>query len=316
MKDVGAVIVTYNSGAEIGSCLDAALTHVAEVAVVDNGSTDGTLEEVRKRPQVKLIVNPQNRGFAAAVNQGCFLLSTRLVLLLNPDAELLTGVESLAEACGRPEVGAAAGKLVDIAGKPQTGFMVRRLPTPLALSFEVLGLNRIWPGNPVNRRYRELDADPEQARDVEQPAGAFLMVRRDVWLSAGRLDERFHPLWFEDVDFCKRLHDKGLRVYYEPAAVARHSGGHSVGRISRESRVIYWYASLLRYSAKHFSLSGLFLVNSAIVLGSLLRMLVESVSQRNLRPFKIYGNVIRLAVVRLMTCRCRETRSMPVPARY
>jgi hypothetical protein len=200
MKGIGAIVVTYNSEAEIGPCLDAALRHTERVVVVDNASSDGTLGEVRKRPGVSLISNAENRGFAAAANQGMKALDVPFLLLLNPDAALETGVEPLAEACGQTGVGASAGKLVDVEGRPQSGFSVRRLPTPAALAFEVLGLNRIWRRNPVNRRYRCLDLDLDTPADVEQPAGAFLMIRRDVWQELGGFDEQFHPVWFEDVD--------------------------------------------------------------------------------------------------------------------
>ena len=102
MTGVGIVIVTYNSRAEIGACLAAAAGRADEIVVVDNGSTDGTAEEVARRG-VRLIANATNRGFAAAVNQGFIVLQTRFVLLLNPDAVLLTDVEPLREACEQPD---------------------------------------------------------------------------------------------------------------------------------------------------------------------------------------------------------------------
>ena len=87
----------------------------------------------------------------------------------------------------------------------------------------MLGLNRIWPGNPVNRRYRT--ASPNRLVDVEQPAGAFLMVRRSAWSALGGFDENFFPIWFEDVDFCKRLHDAGLKIVFLPGCGRPPSGG-------------------------------------------------------------------------------------------
>lgn len=316
MREAGAVIVTYNSGAEIGPCLDAAIPRAGEVVVVDNGSTDNTLEEVRKRPSVKLIVNSQNRGFAGAVNQGFAATESPYVLLLNPDAVLLTGVEPMAAACARPRIGAAGGKLLEAGGRAQHGFMVRRFPTALTLILEVLGVNRLWKRNPVNRRYRCLDMNPDAAAEAEQPAGAFLMIRRDAWQAAGGFDEQFHPLWFEDVDFLKRLRDKGLQAAYEPAAAARHEGGHSIQRLSQESRILYWYASLLRYSSKHFTPSRFAAVCVATALGSVLRMIGESVLSRNLRPLRVYSKVVRLACVRLMLCRYAGAGSSPVLARH
>jgi GT2 family glycosyltransferase len=208
MDDTGIVIVTYNSAAEIGACLDAAMRTGARVVVVDNGSEDGTIAEVARRG-VRLIANSSNLGFAAAVNRGFAECDRPYMLLLNPDAVLASPLEPLRTACARPGVAAAGGCLVDSQGRPQVGFMVRRFPTPAALVLEALLLNRLWPRNPVNRRYRELEQDPSAPREVEQPAGALLMVRRSVWREAGGFDEGFFPLWFEDVDFCRRTADRG-----------------------------------------------------------------------------------------------------------
>ncbi len=315
MKGIGAVIVTFNSGREIGACLDALGGRVERVVVVDNASADGTRDEVRQRPAAALICNPENRGFAAGVNQGIQALDLPFILLLNPDAVLLTGVEPLAEACRRPGVGAAAGKLVDEKGRPQAGFSVRRFPTPFALSFEALGINRIWPGNPVNRRYRCLDLDFDLESDVEQPAGAFLMIRRDAWEALGGFDEGFEPLWFEDVDFLKRLAASGCRVRYVPAAAARHAGGHSVSRMPPQLRQACWYSSLLRYVFKHFQPAGRVATWAAVVAGYTMRTLYRVCSQWNLEPLRVYGKVIRFACLRLLSGRNGEAGHSPARAR-
>ena len=177
---VSIVIVSFNSGGHIARCLRS-VRDAGEVVVVDNASSDDTCAAVtREAPGVKLIRNEHNRGFAAAVNQGVAATGNPFVLLLNPDTVLQSRLQPLLDQCLSPEVGAAGGKLIDEDGQVQTGFNVRRFPTPAALLFEVLLVNRVWPSNPVNRRYRCLDADLQQLQDVDQPAGAFLMVRRDV----------------------------------------------------------------------------------------------------------------------------------------
>jgi N-acetylglucosaminyl-diphospho-decaprenol L-rhamnosyltransferase len=294
MPDIGIVIVTYNSRLEIGPCLDAALATGAEIVVVDNASHDGTVEEAAGRP-VRLIANPVNVGFATAVNQGVSVLQSTFVLLLNPDAVLQTGIEPLREACSLPGAAAAGGQLLDPSGRPQTGFMVRRFPTAAALALEALLLNRVWPRNPVNRRYRCLDLDSSSKSEVEQPAGAFLMIRRAVWQELGGFDESFYPLWFEDVDFCRRAAGRGYRLYYEPRAVAKHTGAHSIPHLTVEMRRNYWYRSLLKYAAKHFHPVAFRLVCLAVAGGSVLRMTAELVLLRRPRPFAAYGEVLRLA---------------------
>jgi hypothetical protein len=294
MAEIGIVIVTYFSGAEIGPCLDAIAGAAADVVVVDNGSRDGTLEEVEQRG-VRVIANRENRGFAAAVNQGVTVLKSAYVLLLNPDAVVQGGLDRLREACDLPGAAGAGGRLLDSAGRPQTGFMVRALPTPAALILEVLLLNRLWPNNPVNRRYRALGLDYSVRVAVEQPAGAFLMIRRAVWEELGGFDETFRPLWFEDVDFCRRAASRGYSFHYEPVSVAYHTGAHSISKIALELRPVYWYSNLIRYAAKHFRPMALRAVCLAVLLGVLPRVVTESAVERSLKPLAAYWKVARLA---------------------
>ena len=294
MSSIGVVIVTYNSALEIGACLDALGDSGATVVVVDNASSDGTVAVVRKRG-TELVANSMNRGFAAAVNQGFAVLNCEFVLVLNPDSILQSGLEALREACALPGAGAAGGQLVGADGNPQIGFMVRRFPTVAAFALESLLLNRFWPTNPVNRKYRALDLDYAVRLEVEQPAGAFLMIRRSVWEELGGFDEGFYPLWFEDVDFCRRAAELGYRIYYEPRGVAKHTGAHSISHLTVEMRQFYWYRSVLRYCAKHFHRRAQRVVCLAIVTGSLLRLPVELASCRSLKPLAVCGKVIRLA---------------------
>jgi len=280
------VIVTYNSADVIEGCLEALFKMAPgiEVVVVDNASTE--------RPKVKLevIANVENRGFAAAVNQGFRALSSELVLVLNPDVRLRTPLDDLTAPCR--EHGIAAGVLTDDAGRPQAGFSVRRLPTAATLAFEVLGLNRVWPSNPVNQRYRCLDLDLSKGGSVEQPAGAFLMIRRDVWQRLNGFDEGFRPVWFEDVDFCKRAMEAGYRIELVPTVRAAHTGGHSVNRVPEKCRIRFWYASLLRYAAKHFNFVSYRWVCLAAALGSGPRMIAGMIEQRSLAPVRSYLGII------------------------
>lgn len=185
--------------------------------VIDNGSGDETVAEARSRFGVQVIANTENRGFAAAVNQGIRSCSADYLLMLNPDTHLLTAIDDLTAAAH--SYGLACGKLEDKTGKAQAGFTIRRFPTPITFWFELTGLNRLWPSNPVNRRYRYLDRDLNQPSLVEQPAGAFLMFRRDVWGKLRGFDEEFYPVWFEDVDFCFRAARAGYYISYVPSVL-------------------------------------------------------------------------------------------------
>ncbi len=299
MTRIAAVIVTYNSAAEIGACLDS-LGSECEVVVVDNASEDASAS-VAARPGVLVVENAANRGFAAAVNQGARATQAPLILILNPDTVVEQGLDELAALCEHH--GIAAGKLTDRKGNAQAGFTIRRFPTATTLAFESTGLNLIWPENPANRRYRYLDRDLTVDGWSDQPAGAFLMVRRDVFNQLGGMDESFFPVWFEDVDFLKRAAKAGYRAWYYSGSSAWHKGGHSVGRIHRESRTWYWYVSLLRYAAKHFSTMQFRVVCGAVAIGCLMRALRGVFKVRRISA--VDGSVARMAVSSLWAGRLR-----------
>ena len=293
MHPISAIVVTHNSAAVIGECL-AALHDVEQIAVVDNNSVDSTVSYVCSTPGVRLIGNRTNRGFAAGVNQGVRETTSPYLLILNPDAVLLDDLSPLIQRAA--QCGVAAGRLVDSDGTTQTGFTIRRFPTAWALAFEVLGLTAIWPTNPINRAYRYLDRDSVTSGPVEQPAGAFLMVRRDVFEELHGFDEGYYPVWFEDVDFCRRAKEIGYTFWYESGVRARHTGAHSVRGIAPQDRAGYWYGGLLRYAGKYLPRPQFRAVSMAVAAGSVLRMLVEPILKRSGKPIAAYGKIVRLAL--------------------
>ena len=306
MSQVTVIIVTYNSSDHIERCIERC--RPMPVIVVDNASSDDTLERVRRYPDVRLIANRENIGFAAAVNQAVAATDSPFLLLLNPDVELETPVDGLIEACSRPGVGIAAGLLRDAQGKIQTGFTARRFPTAAMLGAEVLGLNRVFPRNRWNRAYRYLDRNLTEGGEVDQPAGALLLFRRDVWAELGGFDERFSPVWFEDVDFCRRARDLGYRAMLIPGVHAKHAGGHSIATLDWECRERYWYVSLLKYVSKHFTPWQSRKVGAAVVLGSFIRAVIGTLQKRSWRPIPVYLRVIRLACVCLWSGRAGKDK--------
>jgi len=312
MTRTGVVVVTYNSAGMIQRCLKSCGD--LPVVVVDNASKDATRDLVRQYGvvdqcrTVALIANPSNYGFARAVNQGVSALDTELVLLLNPDTGLQTSIADLEAACQQAGTGLAAGQLIDEQGRPQRGFTLRRFPTAPTLIFEVLGVNRLVPVNSLNRSYRCFDLDLSQPSEAEQPPGAFLMFRREVWHRLGGFDTQFYPLWFEDVDFCKRARDLGLKIRYVPQVTAVHQGGHSIAGLDWESREVYWYASLLKYASKHFRPLAFRWVSAAVVLGSLFRTAIGVMTQRSFRPIRVYARIGRLAGRSLISGRVDELK--------
>lgn len=273
MPKGSVVVVAHNSGEQIEECLEALRGLLDwEVLLVDNASSDNTLQRARRFDDVHCIANPANRGFAAAVNQAAGLATGNVIVVLNPDAVAAPGaLDHLAEGLQQPGAAAAGGLLLGSEGQVQRGFLVRRFPALGAMVCEILLLNRIWPSNPCNRAYRCLDMDCTRPQEVEQPAGAALAFLRRAWDEIGGMDESFYPVWFEDVDFCRRLRTRGWKIVFCPAALFRHAGGHSVAQMPFRERQLVWYGNLLRYFRKHHSGWRVGVLRASVVAGMLVR---------------------------------------------
>ena len=272
------IIVTFNSARHIEACLHSLSDPGWERIVVDNASSDATVQAARAVPGTQVLANADKRGFAAAANQGAHAARGELLLFLNPDVQAQPGaLAALRATAANTSAGALTGRLLDSTGATQVGFTFRRLPTLATALAETLLLNRVWPGNPLNRRYRCVDFDYNQSAEIEQPAGACLLVKRRAWESLGGFDPRFFPLWFEDVDLCRRLRQAGWAILYEPQARFVHAGAHSLAAVADRDRQLYWYQNLLRYFRKHHSRLAEAVLRVAILKGMLLRMLSAAV---------------------------------------
>jgi N-acetylglucosaminyl-diphospho-decaprenol L-rhamnosyltransferase len=275
MPRCSVIVVTYNSGAQIETCLRALSSQDCEIIVVDNASQDDTIARVQRLAgefSLQLLTISRNIGFAAGVNHGVRAASSDVLLILNPDAVAeAEAVNALLTCLTGAGASAAGGALFESNNQPARGFAFRRIPTLTALLFEVLLVNQTWPRNPVNRRYRCLDADYSKEQPIEQPAGACMAVTRAAWDSVQGMDPAFYPVWFEDVDLCKRLLQTGARIVYCPEARFQHSGAHSVGQLDFQDKQMFWYQNMVRYTRKHFSTLQVLLLRLAIGAGMSLR---------------------------------------------
>ena len=133
----------------------------------------------------------------------------------------------------------------------QVGHVVRRFPRLSSQLAQMVGLERHWPSNPVSRRALGFDLDYERTQDVEQPPGSCLAIRRGDFEAVGRFDENFY-YWYEDVDLCVRLHERG-RIAYVHDAPFEHEGSATFAGWPRHSpeRLTSWYGGVFRYFAKH-----------------------------------------------------------------
>jgi GT2 family glycosyltransferase len=254
--DLSVLIVTYNSRAFVGECIDAVVTgvrrHTVEIVVADNASADGSADYVRAGfPGVDVIDIGRNAGFAVANNRAWKQSRGRHVVLLNGDAIVTPGaldilVEFLDE---HPDAGVVAPQLLNPDGSDQG--TARTFPTPAAAVFGRRSpLTRLFPRNRYSRRYlagREHTGDEPFA--VDWVSGACRMIPRRIVERVGPLDEGFFMHW-EDADWCRRVKAAGFGVWCVPAARVVHAEGGSRGGWPAV-QVRHFHRSAYRYYAKH-----------------------------------------------------------------
>ncbi|MEK7236363.1 MAG: glycosyltransferase family 2 protein [Nitrospirota bacterium] len=253
--DLSIAIVSYNTKEILLGCVSSVQAHtttiVYEVIVVDNDSRDGSAAAVcATYPAITVIANPDNRGFATAVNQAVAVSRGRHVLLLNSDTmvrdqALATMVAYLDD---HPDVGAVSCKQWTGDGHlNQTCFPFPSIRDHLVHSAP---FQRIAPTMQAAAA-ATYAVDCTQSQDVDWANGACLMVRRSLLQQLGGLDEAFF-MYFEDVDLCRRLRQQGYRVRHVAEAEIVHFIGRSSGR-DRERLQLVWAFSRIRYVEKHFS---------------------------------------------------------------
>ena len=249
-------IVNWNTKAMLLEALDSIYDFPPqfrfEVIVVDNASSDGSAEAVRTNfPQVKLIPNTDNKGYAEGNNQAIERSSGDFVLLLNPDVILPEGglqcaVEFMRD---RPKAGALGVRQVHPDGKLQRS--VRGFPTPAAVLWELIGLSRLLPRSRRFGAYRMTWFAYDKVEEVDQPMGTFLMMRREALKEVGALDLQF-PIFFNEVDWCLRCKRAGWRIYFTPDVEIIHYGGASTIQVGA---AMAWESrrGLLAFYRKHYN---------------------------------------------------------------
>ena len=244
--DLAVVIVNYNTGEYLTRCLRSVLESAGdarlEIAVIDNNSRDDSATiAVARYPQARLVRNRSNRGFAAGVNQGIRDTTSPFILLLNPDAEILSGTLGgfLKLARDRPRTGAMGPVVRNPDGVIYPS--ARKLPSIAeAVGHSFLGPFR--PDNPFTRAYTMADWDRQTERAVDWVSGSCMLLSRQALDEVGLLDERFF-IYVEDADICRRLRAAGWDVVFSPELEVTHTGGVSTRRSKRmtieHSRSIY-----------------------------------------------------------------------------
>jgi GT2 family glycosyltransferase len=254
--DLSIVIVSWNTCPLLRACLRSVHDNLgglaAEVFVVDNASADGSAEMVaREFPDVQLIANDDNRGFAAANNQALPLTRGRYVLLLNPDTVVLGDVfeQTIGYAEEHCDVAVVGCRVMRSDTEHQRTCF--RFPSLLNTILDGSGLTTLFPDSPIAGRsiYGGWSRDSE--RDVDVVSGMYMLVRRAALEAVGHLDEDFF-VYGEETDWCRRFRDAGWRCVFAPVGRVLHVDG---GRQSTNQVNIRMYVqlqkSLLIYHRKH-----------------------------------------------------------------
>ncbi len=255
--DLSIIIVTWNVKGLLAGCLDSIYRHLPpqgitfEVWVVDNASVDNTVEMVRRDyPQVKLIANRDNLGFARANNQAIRRAAGRYIFLLNPDTKLIDGsLARLIKFADRQAEPCLVGpKLLYPDGSLQPS--VRRFPRLLDQALILLKLHNFFPRCRPLRRYYMADFDYRTIAEVDQLMGAAILIPQKIFRRLGLLDERFWLL-FEEVDFCQRVRAAGYKIYFNPQAAIIHYKGQSFKRRGTLLKQMNFNHNLFLYFKKH-----------------------------------------------------------------
>ncbi len=258
VNPISVVVVNHNAGNLLLQCVEASLAQAAQVIVVDNCSTDASMEglalAVGANPRLKTLISKSNNGFAAGCNLGIGLAKYPQILFMNPDCILGAGaLERLSSVLlGNASVGMVGGRLVNPDGTEQGGGR-RAVPTPWRSFVRAFGLNR-W-----SHRWPKLFFDfylheqplPRSPMEVEAISGALMLVSKSAIQDVGLWDEAYF-LHCEDLDWCMRFRINGWKIMFVPDVDVLHYQGHS-----SRSRPMFveWHKhkGMVRFYRKFFS---------------------------------------------------------------
>lgn len=279
MIDISIIIVTYNSEEDIKGCLDSLLTEEStrnEIIVVDNASKDHTLDIIGQyKRRITLVECKENFGYAQANNIGFKKSAGKYVFLLNPDTVVIGG--SLRKLFDYMEMNQDVILLAPLVLNPDGSVQssLRRFPDYRTLFFELIGLSRIFPSSRIFNRWRIPDFNYKEIKDVEQPMGAALFVRKSFFTDEF-MDLRF-SMFFNDVDLCTRVKEgKGRIVFFSDASVI-HSRGKSTARVKEKMIPLHSKGFILYFLKNRKSLLDkifLYLFLPGIIINTILRILL------------------------------------------
>ena len=265
MIEISVCIVNYQAKDYLRDCLRSLYEHTAstfEVILVDNGSTDGSLEMLKDEfPDVQIIENPDNLGFTRPMNQALEQGRGRYLLQLNPDTIILPAAldRLVAFLESHPEIGICGPKVLNRDGSLQEQCR-RGESTPWAVISYFTRLNKLFPDSKLFGGYLLNYIDEDQTHPVAGVSGSCMLIRKAVIDQIGYLDERFFA-YQEDADYCFRTREAGWEVYYLPEAQIIHYGGQGGSHVQPFRSIYAWHHSYYLYYRKNLAKNYFFLFN-------------------------------------------------------
>lgn len=280
--DLSVVIVNYNTKKLtidcIQSVLKSKLNFQYDIFVVDNASSDGSVEQIKSEfPNVHVISNKENVGFSKANNQAIKACSSRYVLLLNSDTIVNENTldEMIRYMDEETNVG-AVGCEVNLPDGTLDKACHRGFPTPEASLYYMIGLAKKIPNSSKYNSYHKSYMNMHEVHDIDCLVGAFMMVRREAFEQVGLLDEEFF-MYGEDIDWCYRIKEAGWRIVYNPTVSIVHYKGASSRR--KPFKIVYeFHRAMYLFHKKHFKTKYNFLVNGVVYTGITLKLTFATIS--------------------------------------
>lgn len=278
---LSVIIVNWNTVdltvQAIRSVFDQTSNFAYEVVVIDNHSSDNSVEKIKKIfPQVIILENKENFGFGRANNQGMKIAKGEYLFLLNSDTVVLDGaINKLVQYLDTNRDVMMVGPRLLNADKTFQHACRRNLPTPMSAFYHLFGFVKFFKKNKVVNFYKKYSDDPECTEPVQAISGAAMMFRKEVYEKIGGFDEHFF-MYGEDLDFCKRIYDNSWKTVYVSTAKIIHFGGSSSSK-RRIKSLINFYDAMWLYYKKHFVKNKNVFLTGIVWSGIKLRMCVALV---------------------------------------
>ncbi len=290
--DISIIIVNWNTKDLLVDCISSifATTHdlTFEIWVVDNGSTDGSVDIIKKlSPQIHIIQNQQNLGFAKACNQAIRQINSRYAVLLNTDTILTNGaIKTVLDFMDKNgKVGVCGGQLLNADGSKQNS--IANIPNLATELFNKSLLRILFPEKYIGKEHNH-----ENPIEVESIIGAFMVIRKEAIDDVGLMDESYF-FFFEETDWCLNMKKKGWLIFHHPEAKVYHLQGQTAKKVHIRSRIEYWRARYIFFK-KHYGTKTLVILMLGLILRACLNLVLN-----------LFMSIITLFAYRKAVDRCK-----------